>query len=96
MVSKDNYHDNTTPDELHLRRLIVYDALVKLDKYLDDAFLGGLNQVRIVHGKGTGTLRRAITEHLARHSLVASYRSGEYGEGGIGVTIVGLVPKASQ
>ncbi len=96
MVSKDNYHDNTTPGELHLRRLTVYDALVKLDKYLDDAFLDGLNQVRIVHGKGTGTLRQAITEHLAQHSLVASYRRGEYGEGGIGVTIAELVPKASQ
>ncbi len=96
MVSKDNYHDNTTPDELHLRRLTVYDALVKLDKYLDDAFLGGRNQVRIVHGKGTGTLRRAVTEHLSKHSLVASYRGGKYGEGGIGVTIVELVPKARQ
>lgn len=96
MVSKDNYHDNTTSGELHLRRLTVYDALVKLDKYLDDAFLDGLNQVRIVHGKGTGTLRRAITDYLSQHSLVASYRGGEYGEGGIGVTIVELVPKARR
>ena len=96
MMPKDKYRANTIPSELHLRRLTVDDALVKLDKYLDDAFLAGLHQVRVVHGKGTGTLRRAIPEYLARHSLVASYRSGEYGEGGIGVTIVGLVPKASQ
>jgi len=96
MVSKDKNPADKTPDELHLRRLTVYDALVKLDKYLDDAFLDGLHQVRIIHGRGTGTLRRAITEYLAQHTLVASYRIGEYGEGGIGVTIVGLVPKARQ
>jgi len=96
MTYRDKNPADITPDEIHLRRLTVYDALVKLDKYLDDAFLDGLDQVRIVHGKGTGTLRRAITEHLAQHSLVASYRIGEYGEGGIGVTIVGLVPRARQ
>ncbi len=96
MMPKDKYRANTTPSELHLRRLTVDEALVKLDKYLDDAFLDGLNQVRIIHGKGTGTLRRAITEYPAPHSLVASYRSGEYGEGGVGVTIVALVPKVNR
>ncbi len=77
-------------DELHLRRLTVDEALLKLDKYLNDAFVAGLYQVTIIHGKGTGTLRQVVREQLAKHPLVESYRPGEYGEGGAGVTIVKL------
>jgi len=80
-------------DEIHLRHLTVDESLLKLDKYLDDAFMAGLYQVRVIHGKGTGTLRRIIREQLAKHSLVKSYRPGGYGEGGDGVTIVELVLK---
>ncbi len=79
--------------EIHLRRLTTDEALLKLDSYLDDAFMAGLVQVRVIHGKGTGTLRRTIQEQLGRHSLVRSYRPGDYGEGGIGVTIVELAHK---
>ena len=77
-------------DELHLRRLTVDEALLKLDQYLDDAFMAGLWQVRIVHGKGTGTLREAVHRALVKHPLVKSYHLGGYGEGGVGVTIVEL------
>ena len=77
-------------DELHLRRLTVDEALLKLDKYLNDAFVAGLYQVTIIHGKGTGTLRQVVREQLAKHPLVKSYRPGEYGEGEAGVTIVKL------
>jgi len=77
-------------DELHLRRLTVDEALLKLDKYLNDAFVAGLYQVTVIHGKGTGTLRQVVREQLAKHPLVESYRPGEYGEGGAGVTIVTL------
>ena len=80
-------------NEVHLRHFTVDEALLKLDKYLDDAFMAGLHQVRIVHGKGTGTLRQAVQERLAKHSLIKSYRPGIYGEGGAGVTIVELVEK---
>jgi DNA mismatch repair protein MutS2 len=80
-------------DELHLRRLTVDEALLKLDKYLNDAFMAGLHQVRIVHGKGTGTLRQVVREELLKHPLVRSYRHGGYGEGGAGVTVVELVSK---
>jgi len=76
--------------ELHLRRLTVDEALLKLDKYLNDAFVAGLYQVTVIHGKGTGTLRQVVREQLAKHPLVKSYRPGEYGEGGAGVTIVKL------
>ena len=95
IVGKNKYHTDITPvtDEVHLRRLTVDEALMKLDKYLNDAFMAGLHQVRIVHGKGTGTLRQIVREQLGRHSLVKSYRPGEYGEGGAGVTIVELASK---
>ena len=76
---------------IHLRRLTVDEALLKLDKYLDDAFMSGLYNVSVIHGKGTGTLRQAIHKRLSGHPLVQSYRLGCYGEGGAGVTIVELV-----
>jgi len=76
--------------ELRLRHLTVDEALFRLDQYLNDAFMAGLPLVHIVHGKGTGTLRRAVHEMLAKHPLVKSYRLGDYGEGDYGVTIVEL------
>lgn len=75
---------------MHLRRLTVDEALIKLDKYLNDAFIAGLYQVRVVHGKGTGTLRQMVSNYLRKHPLVKSYRLAGYGEGGAGVTIVEL------
>jgi len=77
--------------ELRLRRLTVDEALWQLDQYLYDAFMAGLPSVRIVHGKGTGKLRRSVHESLARHPLVKSYRLGDYGEGDYGVTVVELI-----
>lgn len=76
--------------ELLLRRLTVEEALYRLDQYLYNAFMADLPSVRIVHGKGTGKLRRAVHESLARHPLVKSYRLGDYGEGDYGVTVVEL------
>lgn len=95
IMSKNNHRANATPvtNEVRLRQLTVDEALPKLDKYLDDAFMAGLYQVRVIHGKGTGRLRQVVREQLAKHSLVKSYRPGEYGEGGAGVTIVELVLK---
>jgi DNA mismatch repair protein MutS2 len=95
VVRKDKHLTGLTPPvgEVHLRRLTIDEALLKLDQYLNDAFMAGLYQVRVVHGKGTGTLRQAVRESLARHSLVKSYRPGEYGEGGAGVTVVELASK---
>jgi DNA mismatch repair protein MutS2 len=79
--------------ELHLRGKRVDEVLPELNKYLDDAYLAGLPYVRIVHGKGTGTLRQVVRETLAEHPLVASFREGELNEGGAGVTMVKLQPK---
>ena len=80
----------TVDRELLFRRLTVEEALDRLDQYLYDAFMACLPSVRIIHGKGTGKLRRAVHESLARHPLVKSYRLGDYGEGDYGVTVVEL------
>ena len=77
--------------EIDLRGQTVEEMLPRLERYLDDAYLAGLPWVRIIHGKGAGTLRRAVREWLAQHPLAAQTRSGEYNEGGDGVTIVKLV-----
>lgn len=74
-------------NEVDLRGLTVDEALLVTEKYLDDAFLAGLSQIVIIHGKGTGALRNAITNLLKRHSRIKSYRVGEFHEGGHGVTI---------
>jgi len=91
-VRKNKNHANIAPaiDEVHLRRLTVDEVLPKLDQYLDGAFMAGLYQVKVIHGKGTGTLRQVVREKLAKHPLVKSYRPAGYGEGGAGVTIVEL------
>ena len=64
------------------------EAEWELDSYLDAAFLAELDEARIVHGEGTGALRRMVREVLAAHPLVKSYRPGGRGEGGNGVTVV--------
>ena len=76
--------------EINLLGMTVDEAIVELDKYLDDACLSHLNQVRIVHGKGTGALRKGVHEYLKRQKYVKSFRLGEFGAGDAGVTIVEL------
>lgn len=73
--------------ELDLRGQRVEEILPRVDKHLDDAFLAGLPFVRIIHGKGTGALRKAVHQQLRGHPLIGSYRLGEQGEGGGGVTV---------
>ena len=59
----------------------------ELDKYLDDAYLAKLHQITIIHGVGTGALRNAVQAHLKKSKYIKTYRMGEYGEGGYGVTV---------
>lgn len=80
----------TVSPEINLLGKTVDEAVMELDKYLDDAMLSHLNTVRVVHGKGTGALRKGIHEYLRRQKHVKSYRLGEFGEGDAGVTIVEL------
>lgn len=73
--------------EINLLGMTCDEAISVLDKYLDDAYIAHLPSVRIVHGKGTGALRKAVSDHLRRQSYIASFRLGEFGEGDAGVTI---------
>jgi len=79
--------------ELNLRGQTTEEVLPRLDKYLNDAYLAGLPQVRIIHGKGTGALRRVVRDLVTKHPLVASHRPGDRYEGGEGATVVELVPR---
>ena len=76
---------NTTID---LRGYNLDEALLDLDKYLDDAFMSNLNEVQVIHGKGTGVLREGVTQFLRKHKHVKESRLGTFNEGGDGVTIV--------
>ena len=80
----------TFSPELNVMGKTVDEACFEIDKYLDDAVLAHISRVTIIHGKGTGALRKGIWQYLKKHPLVQSYRSGEFGEGEYGVTIVDL------
>ena len=79
---------STISAEINLIGKTVDEALIELDKYLDDAYLSHLSTVRVVHGKGTGTLRKAVQNYLRRVKYVDDFHLGEFGEGDAGVTIV--------
>jgi DNA mismatch repair protein MutS2 len=78
----------TVKTEVDVRGLMVDEALPIVDKYLDDAYLAGLKQVTIIHGKGTGVLRKAVQTMVKKHPHVKTSRPGLYGEGEMGVTVI--------
>ena len=80
----------TVHTEINLIGKTVAEAMPELEKYIDDAAIAGLSQVRIIHGMGTGALRNAVHEELRRNPPVESYRLGEQGEGGYGATVAML------
>ena len=86
-------HNPPISDEVRLRQLTVDEALPRLDQFLHDTFMAGLIQVKVIHGKGTGTLRQMVRRVLGKHPLVKTFRPGDYGEGGEGVTIAELSEK---
>lgn len=79
---------STIRQELNLIGMTVDEAMPVLGKYLDDAYLAHLSQITVIHGRGTGALRKAVHNHLKRTKYVKSFRLGEFGEGDMGVTIV--------
>lgn len=88
--SKREFRNTATATELDLRGMTVGEALATLSIFLDSAMLANLSQVRIIHGKGTGALRKAVHEELKHSRAVKRYRLGVYGEGEDGVTIAEL------
>ena len=77
-------------NEVDLRGQTTEEALMTLDQYIDHALLTGVHQITIIHGKGTGALRKAVQEHLRHHPSIGSFRLGVFGEGESGVTIAEL------
>lgn len=89
-VSTPSKKDKNVSGEIDLRGMASDEALLELDKYLDDAVISGISTVTIIHGKGTGVLRKAVQSHLRKHKSVKSFRIGLFGEGENGVTIAEL------
>jgi len=90
VLSKTSSASRTVPMEVDVRGQTLEEALSAVDVYLADATLAGLNEVSIIHGKGTGVLRTGIQRHLRKHMNVKTFRDGMYGEGEQGVTVVTL------
>ena len=82
-------NDDTSP-EIHLRGMTVEEGMEALNRFLDRAVIAGLHQVYVIHGKGTGKLRKGLTTFLSGHPEVDSLRLGDWNEGGAGVTVVKL------
>lgn len=80
----------TMTAEVDLRGYLVVEGLQELEKFIDDAILTGLGQISIIHGKGTGAMRKAVHEYLKRNPSIGEFRLGEFGEGDMGVTIAKL------
>ena len=79
--------------ETDVRGMTLDEALLVVDKFIDDSYLTGLSEVTVIHGKGTGVLRSGISEFLRKHPTVKSYRAGRFGEGEMGVTVITLKDK---
>lgn len=77
--------------ELDLHRLTIDEALPRVDQFLYESYVARKSSVRIIHGKGTGVLRKAVRDYLPGHYLVKSFRRADKEEGGGGVTVVRLV-----
>ncbi len=88
--STDNKMNSVIKRELDLRGQTALEAIMEIDKFIDNALLMGANQLTIIHGKGTGKLRHEIHNHLKKNKYIKSYRLGTFGEGESGVTIVEL------
>ena len=78
--------------ELDIRGMLVDDAILVVDRYIDNAALSGLSEINIIHGKGTGALRAGIQDYLRTNKRIKSFRLGNYGEGDAGVTVATLKP----
>ena len=90
LAKKAELKNKTITTELDIRGFASDEGLMEVDRFLDEAVLGGVETVTIIHGKGTGILRKGIHEMLKKHRYVKSYRLGTFGEGEDGITVVEL------
>jgi len=88
-----NSSSSQVSPEIYVRGLTLEEAIEEVDKYIDNAVMAGLNQVYLVHGKGTGTLRRGLHQFLKNKNWVRDWRLGDHYEGGSGVTVINLGKK---
>jgi DNA mismatch repair protein MutS2 len=88
--TESNEKPSTPETELDIRGMTGDEALPMVDKFIDDAVLAGLHRIDIIHGKGTGALRKKVTDFLSQHPRVKAHRLGEWNEGGTGATVVEL------
>jgi len=89
-IAEKQFSSEEIQREIDLRGMYGDDAINAVDKFIDSAILSGLSRVDIIHGKGTGALRKRITEYFKNNPSIKSYRLGEWNEGGSGVTVVEL------
>ena len=80
----------TAQTSVDLRGMDLETALLEVDKYIDNSYLAGLSQITIIHGVGTLVLKKGVQSYLRKHKHIKTFRDGQYGEGGMGVTIATL------
>ena len=83
--------DRIASTELDMRGMAVDEGLIQLDRFIDNAVMTGINTVTIIHGKGTGVLRKAVQAHLRHHKSIKTFRVGLFGEGENGVTVAEII-----
>ena len=82
--------ERSAKTDLDLRGMTVEEAILEIDRFIDNAVLAGLDRLTLIHGKGTGALRAGVQIHLRSHPQVKAFRLGTFGEGETGVTVVEL------
>ena len=90
MSIKTEIKNKNLTNEINLIGQTVDEAITNLDMFIDSCVIATINEIRIIHGRGTGALRKGLHDHLKKHKNIAEFRFGAYGEGDAGVTVIEL------